>query len=288
MSTQLKGIVAQLEDAIIVISGPALAISGIIAGVDLVTGGNILKNMPIFTLAWAITLLLTLDFQVLCLGVRAHRVYVSHKSGQRKVVEIVIAVIIAAAISYVSIQMQSIIARVNAENISLDMAAAQLGINTVWLIWERSTLVLVLIFMAGWLREHDAAVVESQAPMIDTAQIVNELDARLQQRMEQKIEAVFERVQITIEQAVQNTGELPAIPERTGTNTASDLVGADESEQGANNYERVKAYMATHPGAPVREVAIALTISTSTASKWMQRARVEYVKKVEEERNKQG
>ena len=153
--SKLKSGVASLEDAIIVISGPALAISGIIAGVDLVTGGNILKSMGWLTLTWAITLLLTLDFQVLCLGVRSHRIYSSKKHLVLKIIEIGIMMLIAAAISSVSIQMQSIIARVNAENISLDLASAQLGINMIWLIWERSTLVLVLIFVSGWLREHD-------------------------------------------------------------------------------------------------------------------------------------
>jgi len=57
-----------LEDAIITLSGPALAISGIIAGVDLLTGGHILQQSPALALAWAICLLLTLDFQVLALG----------------------------------------------------------------------------------------------------------------------------------------------------------------------------------------------------------------------------
>ena len=86
---------------------------------------------------------------------RAHRVYSSGKHAGQKVVEILLVVLIAAAISFVSIQMQSIIARVNAETgLSIDQAAAQLGINTIALIWERSTLVLVLIFMSGWLREH--------------------------------------------------------------------------------------------------------------------------------------
>src|SRR6266566_6964129 len=151
----LRQTVSGLEDGIIVLSGPALAISGIIAGVDLVTGGNILKSRPEFTLAWAITLLLSLDFNILALGVRAHRVYGSKKTAQQKAFEIILAVLIAAAISYVSIQMQSIIARVNAENITIDAAALQLGINAIALIWERSTLVLVLIFMSGWLRETD-------------------------------------------------------------------------------------------------------------------------------------
>ena len=151
----LKRSVAGLEDAIIVISGPALAISGIIAGVDLVTGGHLLTQVGWLTLAWAITLLLTLDFQVLALGVRGMRVYQSNKQTARKVVEVVLIILIAAAISFVSIQMQSIIARVNAEGISIDHAAVQLGVNMVALTWERSTLVLVLIFLSGWLREAD-------------------------------------------------------------------------------------------------------------------------------------
>jgi len=67
--------------------------------------------------------------------------------------QIVLAVIVAATISFVSIQMQSIIARVNAESISIDAAAAQLGISMIALTWERSTLVLFLIFMSGFLRD---------------------------------------------------------------------------------------------------------------------------------------
>lgn len=44
-----------------------------------------------------------------------------------------------------------------------------------------------------------------------------------------------------------------------------------EGEQGANNSERVRAYLLIHPGAKVREVAEALSISVSTANKWMSR-----------------
>src|SRR6266851_3859461 len=120
---KLKQVVATLEDSIITISGPALAISGIIAGVDLVTGGHLLTQVGWLTLAWAVTLLLTLDFQVLALGVRGMRVYQSNRKRlARKVIEVGLILLIAAAISFVSIQMQSVIARVNAEGISIDAA----------------------------------------------------------------------------------------------------------------------------------------------------------------------
>jgi len=135
MKFELKTAVNRLEDAIITISGPALAISGIIAGVDLVTGGNAMRNIPWLTLTWAICLLLTLDFQVLALGARAHKVYLSsNKATRRKAFEIALACLVAAGVSYVSIQMQSIIARANVAAISIDQAAAQMGINTIALI----------------------------------------------------------------------------------------------------------------------------------------------------------
>jgi len=164
MKVSLKQSVAWLEDAIITISGPALAISVIIAGVDLVTGGNILRNMPTLTLVWAITLLLTLDFQVLALGVRAHRAALSTKAVGWRVAEIVMLIVIAAAISAVSIQMQSIIAVINAEGVTIQEAAARLGISMIALTWERSTLVLVLIFMSGWLREEGKIIQGTHSP----------------------------------------------------------------------------------------------------------------------------
>ena len=121
----LRKAVYALEDAVITLSGPALAVSGIIAGVDLLTGGTMLKDVGWLSMAWAICLLLTLDFQVLALGARAHRIYLSDKSRWRKVGEIALAFLMAAGISSVSIQMQSIIAIMNSETrASIAIAAA--------------------------------------------------------------------------------------------------------------------------------------------------------------------
>ncbi len=52
----LKTSVHHLEDGIITLSGPALAISGIIAGVDLLTGGHVLQQVSWLALVWAICL----------------------------------------------------------------------------------------------------------------------------------------------------------------------------------------------------------------------------------------
>src|SRR5262245_52778219 len=65
----LRSAATWLENTANTILGPALAISGIIAGVDLVTGGTILEQQGWLSMTWAICLLLALDFQVLMLGV---------------------------------------------------------------------------------------------------------------------------------------------------------------------------------------------------------------------------
>jgi hypothetical protein len=164
----LKALVNKLENSIITLSGPAIAISGIIAGIDLLTGGTMFKSVGWLSLTWAICLLLTLDFQVLMLGAKAKRIYTSAgKKGWQKCGEIVLIILIAAAISSVSVQMQSIIARTQAtttytdktgqhtRNLTIDEATRDMGINPIALIWERSALVLILIFMSGWLRDED-------------------------------------------------------------------------------------------------------------------------------------
>jgi hypothetical protein len=241
----LKRSVAGLEDAIIVISGPALAISGIIAGVDLVTGGHLLTNLPGLTLAWAITLLLTLDFQVLALGVRGMRVYQSDKAGWRKAVEVLLIVSIAAGISLVSIQMQSIIARVNAEGISLDLAAAQLGVNMIALTWERSTLVLVLIFLSGWLREADHGI-STRSAATRSAQ--------------------GSPVQVTLQSAPQALLEAPKAPD----NLHSIYQGRFESKEPA-----IRAALAAMPEASPEQIAQAAQCSPRTAARWMDKIRNE-------------
>ncbi len=234
----LSRIVTYIENGIVTISGPALAISGILAGIDLLTGGHLLAQATWLTYAWAITLMLTLDFTVLILGVHARRSY-GEKTGWGKAGEVLLAVLVAAAISYVSIQMQSIVARSNAESITIDSAAAQLGISMIALTWERSTLVLFLIFMSGFLRDegqrsHDTTTDEPLA-------------APLQE--------------VSISQSTDDAKPLQ-IPQMTASHFAS-------------KEQAIWAALARNPGASDEELAQVCATTVRTASKWAAKHRKE-------------
>ncbi len=261
--------VNKLEDSIITISGPALAISGIIAGVDLVTGGNILRSVSWLALVWAICLLLTLDFQVLALGARTHRVYLSNKTWKQKTCEILLAVLIAAAISYVSIQMQSVIARANSATpmLSIDVATAQMGINPIALIWERSALVLVLIFLSGWFR--DLSEHPDHQPEQPTSNPQADAVQTLLERVEQ-LTVTVTQITATATQTVSQTHIQPLeLPERTEANAAT--VEGEQSEQGTNTEQLIRIALASNPLITDRRLAEIVRIAPSTANKYRKR-----------------
>ncbi|MDQ2905437.1 MAG: hypothetical protein M3Y81_18065 [Chloroflexota bacterium] len=231
----LKEAVNHLEDAIITISGPALAISGIIAGLDLITGGSVLKDSPNLGMTWAICLLVTLDFQVLAFGVRAHRIYRRQAPGARDIArkagELLLCIVIAASISYVSIQMQSVIARTTADKTTtVAQAEIALGVNGNALIWERSSLVLVLIFLSGWSRGSEetreparqeetpiapATPAQVPAPIVQPAIDIDALLRALDERTDHKLEFVVREMRATLQQV---TASMPAIAAPTSAN----------------------------------------------------------------------
>ena len=252
----LRSAVYALEDAVITLSGPALAVSGIIAGVDLLTGGTMLKDVGWLSMAWAICLLLTLDFQVLALGARAHRIYLSGKGLWRKAGEIALAFLMAAGISSVSIQMQSIIAIMNSETrASIASAAAQLGINLIGLTWERSALVLVLvlIFLSGWFREseqkHKASTVErvnaaNAANVHPNTDTTSEAITQLVQQVQQLVVSVTQitttvtEVKTSVRQITQGQGEQHSFPARTRAREHPKIVDAGVSTFGTRGDEQ--------------------------------------------------
>ncbi len=238
-SWSLKGIVNRLEDGVITLSGPALAISGIIAGVDLLTGGSMLK-IGWLSFIWAACLMLTLDFQVLVLGARAHQVYQSaDKGGWRKCWEILLICLIAAAIASISVQMQAIVSKANSQTptLSIDQAAAAIGVSLNWLIWERSALVLVLIFHSGWFKERSTEVqsgVQAVQSSLSIDQVLEQVQKSNQEFLGQVLNQVLEQVnrlnRETMERLEQGQlNRLETVMERTFERVTVSLVQQTQS-----------------------------------------------------------
>ncbi len=293
----LKTGVAHLEDAIITISGPALATSGIIAGVDILTNNLIARYAPsagaIAGLLWAICLMLTLDFQVLMLGVRARRIYAgASKSGWQKTGELALCMAIAAALGYVSLQMGSIFARMLGTTLTIVQAQAELGINPIALIYERSALVLVLIFTSGWPR-HDTATVSPPAPVApspsavpapvapDWREMLQEFAKMQQVTIERTLETVMERVTITqISQVEQANTPMQIEGPADAQNGLSPAPARDEADmraqpvsisQLASKEQAVAHVLARNPDATLEQVAQEAACSVRTAEKWYRR-----------------
>jgi len=297
LNFSLKGAVTRLENAIVTLSGTALAISGIIAGIDLLTGGSMFRNVGWLSLTWAICLLLTLDFQVLVLGSHAKRIYNGDKHACKKFFEILAIIAIAAAISYVSIQMQSIIARSQAivtstdsrghqttHTTSIDQATKDMGINPIALIWERSSLVLVLIFMSGCLREEQAEQKEQpQAQASDPAQAGNQysividytklaeavLAAQQPQSQPVLLTAQAQSAHGTADSNAEGTGDTPEVDTGQASGTGDTQAGDNETP---DNAKRIASFREGHPEASKKDIAEALGISTKTVSRHWTRA----------------
>jgi hypothetical protein len=285
--------VHSLEDGIITLSGPALAISSVLAVVDLLTGGHILQQYAWFSLAWALCLALTLDFQILALGARSHQIYQADKKKPwRKGIEITLCLIVAAAISLVSIQMQSIIARVNSfPGLSVEAAAHQLGINTIYLIWERSALVLVLIFLSGWFREVKQAVsneTKHETPLTISDEVMQTILSKLakldnleQAITQQKTTIIFEERETPLALPVPSETRalnLTQIKVRPGLNALFKVEtvtqSEDESREPLQSDEKtlegqITALLASQPGLSSRKVAERLKQPPSTVYRVM-------------------
>jgi hypothetical protein len=296
----LKTAVTRLENAIITLSGTALAISGIIAGIDLLTGGSMFKNISWLSLTWAICLLLTLDFQVLVLGTRAKRIYNGGKDTWKKCFEILAIIAIAAAISYVSIQMQSIIARSQtvvtdrsgqAHTISIDQATRDMGINPIALIWERSSLVLILIFLSGCLRDEERGngeeqpqpQVQANAPaqagsqcsiVIDYTKLAEAVLAAGQKQSQPVLLASqAQSAHGTPDSAITGTGDTQESDTGQNSGTGDNAqVDRGQDNETPDNAKRIASFREGHPEASKKDIAEALGISTKTVSRHWTRA----------------
>jgi hypothetical protein len=245
---------------------------GLIASMaNVLTKGSVLTDNLLMQRVWAWTQCIAIDASVAGTIIRTFRYYAQGERVKYMMYGLlsVLLLFTAAIVSNIESVQQTL-------NLTLDAAYVHVFIPVEALIWIRSV-VIVLLIVAHALRhvQHEpeqaapsTVSTPQPPPLVLTPELVDALRAAL--------------AQVTVSEEPQALpspqGEQQANKDEQRANTAQEATAScdheqatNESEQQANNYERVKAYLATHPHATDRAIADALTISTSTANKWRKR-----------------
>jgi hypothetical protein len=239
---------------------------GLIASMaNVLTKGSILTDNIIMQRVWAWTQCLAIDASVAGTIIRTFRY---HDEGER--IKTWLYGLLSALLLFTAAIVSNIESVQQTLNIALDQAYVHVFIPVEALIWIRS-IAIVLLIVAHALRHvlcerpagiHAGGLASPPAPLMVTPELLDALQALLAQTIVSAGEA-------------STLQALPPPQSEQITRIVQGPTAANEDELEINNYERVKAYLVAHPEAKVRDVATALTISTSTASKWMTRIRGE-------------
>lgn len=245
---------------------------GLIASMaNVLTKGSVLTDNLFMQRVWAWTQCIAIDASVAGTIIRTFRY---HAEGER--MKTWLSGFLSALLLFTAAIVSNIESVQQTLNIALDQAYLHVFIPVEALIWIRS-IAIVLLIVAHALRhvhrertevKHAAVPASPTTPLVVTPELLDALRA-LQAQTTVSVEA-------TTPYALPSPqNEQKASQGEQQANIPQEATGENSDEQGANNYERVKAYLAGHPDAKVRDVARALTVSVSTANKWMIRIRGE-------------
>ncbi len=247
---------------------------GLIASMaNVLTQGSVLTDNLLMQRVWAWTQCIAIDASVAGTIIRTFRYH-----AQKERVKCVLYALLSLLLLFTAAIVSNIESVQQTLNLTLEAAYGHVFISVEALIWVRS-LVIVLLIVAHAMRhvqQEPAYTTPAQvgAPqptqLVLTPELVDALRAAL--------------AHVTVSEEPQPLQALPTpqgeqkanIEVREGeqeTNTAQQALAAHDHEQETNNFERVRAYLARHPEATDREVAEALTMSTSTANKWRKRVK---------------
>jgi hypothetical protein len=227
---------------------------GLIASMaNVLTEGSVLTHNIFMQRIWAWTQCIAIDASVAGTIIRTFRYHAQGEQVKAWLYGLLSALLLftAAIVSNIESIQQTL-------NITLDLAYAHVFVPVEALIWIRS-IAVVLLIVAHALRhvqpEHTdlkqtGEPDSSSASLIVTPELMDTLRSLPSPQDEQEADKGEQR-----------------------TNFAQKATGECDAEQRVNNYERVKAYMAIHQSAKVRDVADALSISVSTANKWINRVK---------------
>ncbi len=243
---------------------------GLIASMaNVLTKGAVLTDNIFMQRVWAWTQCIAIDASVAGTIIRTFRYY---REGEKVKTWLyaflsVLLLFTAAIVSNIESVQQTL-------NLTLDNAYLHVFIPVEALIWIRS-LAIVLLIVAHALRHvhitRPAAVPQPEQitppvlSLILTPELVATLRALLAQTTVSEESPARQALPMLEDHHKEQEG-----PEAT---TRTKEKPAIEDTTQSPNFERVKNYLAEHPDAKVREVAQTLSMSTSTANKWMSRMR---------------
>ena len=208
---------------------------GLIASMaNVLTKGSVLSDNLLMQRVWAWTQCIAIDASVAGTIIRTFR-YFQEKEHLKFLLYALLSTLLlftAAIVSNIESVQQTL-------NITLENSYLHVFIPVEFLIWIRSV-AIVLLIVAHAVRH------------VPTEE--NEQPVRTEHQQLAISPELIEVIRCVIEQENQS--------EHIGQKALPEPGALDNSQ-------RVKAYMVEHPNAKVREVAQALSISPSTASKWM-------------------
>jgi len=228
---------------------------GLIASMtNVLTKGSVLTDNLVMQRVWAWTQCIAIDASVAGTILRAFQY---HAQGERVKTWLhgllsVLLLFTAAIVSNIESVQQTL-------NVTLDAAYVRVFVPVEVLIWIRS-LAIVLLIVAHALRHAQDIKIEQAALVAGTTQLA------LPPELVDVLRAVL--AQVTVSEEAQTQQALPSPQSDQQMNTTE-----QENEQEANNYERVRAYLALHPKASDSEIAHTLVMSRSTANKWHNRVK---------------
>ncbi len=258
-------------------SEPLLALGLVFSAADVLTKGRLMQSNVMLTDLWAWTQAIAIESSG---GVVL--VYALLSFRDKDTVKGVLYVILASLLAIVGGMMLYSQLMSNATG-----AADAFAVGSSWQV--QALVIMRVIVSVGYvvmcrtkhIRFNDLQETSVQAtPALDIKEIVNELDARLQHR----IEGVYQRIDFKIEQAIGISQELPAIrllppgePVR-GVHSQEDLESLGETVQGGQNGasygDQIEAIYRAHPIMTTREIAKKVGCSPTTVSTWKKRFEV--------------
>ena len=254
---------------------------GLIASMaNVLTEGSVLSDNLTMQRIWAWTQCVAIDASVAGTILRTFQ-YASHHEW----IKTALSALLSGFLLFTAAIVSNIEALQQTLNVALSVAYAHVFVPVEVLIWIRS-LCIVLLIVAHALRHvhpeqaiartRSTTVSEQSRPPVRPEQIAAQTPAAALEQVAARMSSVSIPEQpLTIEEDLVSA--LLASPSEQSEQGQSGRVPpsgasseADEAKLSTNtNYQRIRGYRRDHPKAKVREIARALTLSTSTVSKWI-------------------